>query len=197
MTDATAPANATAVPIAPILAERWSPRGFDAEYELTDDEVTALLEAARWSPSLSNTQPWKFIVARRGTPGFQAIVDGFMPFNTGWTERASALIIGLAETERDGTDLPWATFDLGQSAAHLTIQATELGLATRQMAGFHAEKFAESFELPASLVPKTVIAVGKHDASEDLPDTTREYDEKSYAERSRKPIDEVLFRPAE
>ena len=41
----------TAAPLHPILAERWSPRGFDGGHDLTSEEMTALLEAARWAPS--------------------------------------------------------------------------------------------------------------------------------------------------
>src|SRR5205823_13025534 len=48
----------TTVPVHPLLAERWSPRGFDQAHELADDRLTALLEAARWAPSAANSQPW-------------------------------------------------------------------------------------------------------------------------------------------
>ena len=56
----------TAVPVHPLLAERWSPRGFDQGHELGDAALTALLEAARWAPSAQNSQPWRFLVTRRG-----------------------------------------------------------------------------------------------------------------------------------
>ena len=56
----------TAVPVHPLLAERWSPRGFDRDLLVSDEDVTALLEAARWAPSAGNSQPWRFLVARRG-----------------------------------------------------------------------------------------------------------------------------------
>ena len=56
----------TTVPVHPLLAERWSPRGFDQAHELADERLTALLEAARWAPSAANSQPWRFGVARRG-----------------------------------------------------------------------------------------------------------------------------------
>ena len=35
----------TTVPLHPLLAERWSPRGFDRNHEINDDTLTALLEA--------------------------------------------------------------------------------------------------------------------------------------------------------
>ncbi|MDQ1617936.1 MAG: hypothetical protein QOE19_505, partial [Actinomycetota bacterium] len=61
---------ATSAPLHPLLAERWSPRAFDTNATVTDAQMTALLEAARWSPSANNSQPWRFLVARRGTTEF-------------------------------------------------------------------------------------------------------------------------------
>ncbi|WP_243762510.1 nitroreductase family protein [Streptomyces sp. Tu 3180] len=41
----------------PLLAERRSPRSFDVTHMITDEELTSLLEAARWAPSAHNPQP--------------------------------------------------------------------------------------------------------------------------------------------
>lgn len=46
----------TSVPVAPTIAERWSPRAYDETAVITDAQLTALLEAARWAPSFGNTQ---------------------------------------------------------------------------------------------------------------------------------------------
>lgn len=48
------------LPIAPLLAQRWSPRGFDADHVINSDELVCIVEAARWAPSAGNTQPWAF-----------------------------------------------------------------------------------------------------------------------------------------
>lgn len=52
--------------ISKTLRNRWSPRGYDPTAVVTEDQVTALLEAARWAPSAYNHQPWKLIVGVRG-----------------------------------------------------------------------------------------------------------------------------------
>lgn len=85
--------NQTDRPIAPLLADRWSPRGFDASHEIDRDDLLSILEAARWAPSAGNTQPWGFIAARSGTPEFDQIVAALADFNQAWTPRASALIV--------------------------------------------------------------------------------------------------------
>src|SRR5579872_169859 len=59
ITAASAKAASTTVPVHPLLAERWSPRGFDQEHELGEQALTALLEAARWAPSAQNSQDRK------------------------------------------------------------------------------------------------------------------------------------------
>ena len=41
----------TRVPIHPAIAARWSPRAFDPEAVVTAEQLTALLEAARWAPT--------------------------------------------------------------------------------------------------------------------------------------------------
>lgn len=56
----------TDAPLLDVLSERWSTRIFDASAPIDEQALRSALEAARWSPSASNTQPWRFIVARRG-----------------------------------------------------------------------------------------------------------------------------------
>ena len=58
----------------PLLAQRWSPRGFDGAHTLDDDAAVSLLEAARWAPSANNSQPWRFLLARRGDVVIDAVL---------------------------------------------------------------------------------------------------------------------------
>ena len=47
----------TQVPIADLIAKRWSPRAFDASKPVSQAQIIALLEAARWAPSCFGDQP--------------------------------------------------------------------------------------------------------------------------------------------
>ena len=58
----------TSVPIAALMAERWSPRALDATFSVTQDQVRALLEAARWAPSICFSKPARYLVGLRGSP---------------------------------------------------------------------------------------------------------------------------------
>ena len=90
------------LPIAPLLAQRWSPRGFDADHVINSDELVCIVEAARWAPSAGNTQPWAFAAARRGTEAFAAIHATLAGFNQVWTPAASALLVFAVVPERAG-----------------------------------------------------------------------------------------------
>lgn len=55
-------------PIHPQFTDRWSPRAFTGE-NIPQDTLLSFFEAARWAPSAYNSQPWRFLYARRDTPG--------------------------------------------------------------------------------------------------------------------------------
>ena len=154
----------TSVPLHPLLAQRWSPRAFDAGHTITDQQVTALLEAARWAPSASNTQPWRFAVTLRGGAEHAAVLDPLAPGNRAWAHAASALVVVAAETVApDGAARPWALYDTGQAVAHLTVQAEHEGLAVHQLGGFDRDRVRSVLAASGSVEPLVVLAVGRRD----------------------------------
>ena len=44
----------TSAPILSEIAERWSPRAYDTNYEISSEDLTSILEAGRWAPSANN-----------------------------------------------------------------------------------------------------------------------------------------------
>lgn len=182
----------TSAPIHPTLAGRWSPRSFDVAAPLDERRLTAALEAARWAPSANNSQPARFVVARRGTPEFETVVDNLMGFNRVWADRAGALVVAVAETAGDdGARRRWAEYDLGQAMAYFTIQAHHDGLHVHQMGGFDPAGLAAAFGLPEHLTPVTVAAIGTLAPADALPDDTLRARES--APRTRLPLDTLLL----
>lgn len=178
----------TSIPILDVLAERWSPRAFDPSKPVDEAKLTAALEAARWSPSASNSQPWRFIVARRGTPEFAAVQSTLIGFNSAWAGAAGVLVVAIAETtDPAGKPRPWAEYDLGQAMAHFSVQAHADGLHVHQMGGFDADAVRATFGLADSLTPLSVTAVGSVGSPELLPESTRE---REVAPRVRRPLEE-------
>jgi nitroreductase len=176
-------------PLLPALAERWSPRSFDPAVGIDDLTLRSALEAARWSPSANNSQPWRFIVARRGTEAFATIVEHLAGFNKLWASSAAVLIVAAAEVvDEDGNERRWAVYDLGQAVAHLTIQAHHDGLHAHQMGGFDAEALRTAFGLDERYVPTSVTALGVLGDPEALPEPLRS---REGAPRARRALDEI------
>lgn len=188
---ATIRTSDTSVPLVPLLNERWSPRSFDPAAEISDAQLTALLEAARWAPSASNLQPRRFIVGRRGTPTFATILANLMGFNTLWAGNSAALVVAVAETETEsGEARTWAQYDMGLAVSALSVQAHAEGLHVHQMAGIEADGLRAAFDLPARLLPLTVSAIGVVDTADKLPEKLAE---RESLPRTRLPLDELVL----
>ena len=182
----------TSTPIHPALAERWSPRSFQKTTPIDESVLTAALEAARWAPSAGNSQPARFIVARRGSEAFGLIEKNLMGFNAVWAGSAAVLLVGVVETvDAEGKPRRWAEYDLGQALAHLTVQAQHDGLHVHQMGGFEVDALRAAFDLPEQLVPVTVTALGVLDTPDALPDEVLRARE--VAPRSRLPLAEIVL----
>jgi nitroreductase len=195
LSETTAPSTVrtaeTSVPIVDLLEERWSPRSFDPAATISDRQLDALLEAARWAPSAQNQQARRFVVARRGTPTFDTIVDALVSFNALWAGNASALVVAIAETSTvEGDARPTAEYDLGQAVAHLGVQAHAEGFHTHQMAGVEWDKIVAAFGLTENLKPMTVTAIGVVDTADKLAEPLAE---RETAPRTRLPLDELVL----
>ena len=181
----------TESPLIEILAERWSPRAYDKTAVIDESTLTTVLEAARWAPSGNNRQPARFIVARRGSVSFVKITEALMGFNQVWADSASVLIVNVAQLPADGERAnPWARYDLGQSVAHLSIQAQHEGLHTHQMGGFDGAAIAAAFGLTPEQDVVTVTALG---VLGDAAALTPELHEREIAPRTRLPLSELLL----
>jgi nitroreductase len=181
----------TSVPVHPLVAERWSPRGFDSEHELDDQALTALLEAARWAPSSKNSQPWRFLVTRRGEEAHARLFAALSPGNQAWAGAASALVLVAARTvSDDGRPRRFALYDTGQAVATLVIQAQADGLAACQMGGFNTATVRAEFGLGEDLTPVVVLAIGRCDGAADLPEYLAAHET---APRNRRPVSDLLL----
>jgi nitroreductase len=182
---------ATDAPILDVLAARWSPRSYAAE-PIDEAKLASALEAARWSASGGNSQPWRFIVARRGTAAFDKVVAALAPFNQAWAPTASVLLVGLYTELRDqaGSLRNTVFYDLGQAMAHLSVQAHHDGLHVHQMTGFDADALAASFELPAEVKPFVVATLGTAGSPDDLDEVLAERERQP---RTRLPLSELVL----
>jgi nitroreductase len=185
------PANSE-YPIHPLLQQRWSPLAFSKK-PITPETIASLLEAARWTASCFNEQPWQFIVATQEKPEeFNKLLSCIVEANQVWAKNAPVLMIAVAKMnfEKNGNPNRHAFYDVGAAVCSLTVQATSVGLFVHQMAGFDVEKTREVYQIPSGYEPTTAIAIGYPGDPQSLPE---EYQQREFAPRQRKPQDTFVL----
>lgn len=175
---------------------RHSPRAF-SEASLVEAEVLSLLEAGRWAPSASNLQPWRFVFALRGEPGFDAILGALVPFNQTWAGKAAALVVitsALTARDKEGNEVanPSAAYDSGAAAFSIALQAHLRGLTAHQMTGYDGAALARAVGLPEAHALNAVMAIGHPGDSTTLPD----YMHAGEVPNARRPLAELVQRGA-
>ena len=123
----------------PMFARRWSPRSF-RKVDIPQATLETIFDAARWSPSCFNEQPWLFVTST-GAQDFPRFLDLLLPGNQGWAQHAAVLgfIFARKNFTHDGTPNAWAPFDCGAAWLALALQASALGLYAHGMAGIKRE----------------------------------------------------------
>ncbi|MGB0971590.1 MAG: nitroreductase family protein [Mycobacterium sp.] len=179
----------TSVPIHPAIAARWSPRAFDSTAELSDSDLTAMLEAARWAATWGRRQPVRFFVGRRTDDVFVTLC-GLLTRGNGYAHAASALILLCADEGPDEDTARYAGVDAGAAMANLSIEAVSRGLIVHPMAGFDVGGAGEAFDLLEGLRPLMIIAVGRlgdySQLAADIADRDRQ-------PRERMPLSDVVL----
>lgn len=169
-------------PIHDLLVKRHSPYAFDPDRPVREADVNALFEAARWTMSSYNAQPWRYLVGLRGVGNTHDLIHAcLVEGNQPWAANAGVLALGLVKTTFDHNGKPNAAaeHDLGAASAMLTLEATSRGLCVHQMIGIDPEKVMATFQLPEDVRPLTALAIGYPGAADQIPE--------AYAQRDQGP----------
>jgi len=170
--------------------DRWSPRSFLPD-PISDDVVATLFEAARWSPSCFNEQPWLFVYARdkeRHEAFASALVEG----NRSWAGKAPLLVLVFARKAftHNGKPNVSAEFDAGAAWMALCLQAQSLGLSCHAMAGFDPGRAHEVTGVGKdAYTAMCAIAIGRRGDPSALPEPVRERETPS----DRRPLATIAF----
>ena len=162
-------------PILDLIKNRKSTRAFSPQ-PIETERIASLFEATRWAPSSTNEQPWIYMYATREQPEFWNTL--FSCLNEGnqiWAKDAPLLILSLARknfSRFSGTNA-YAMYDLGGANSFLSLQAVELGLQVRQMAGFHLQKTIDLLNIPSQFEVGVFIAVGYPGDPQTLPENLK------------------------
>ena len=179
-------------PILQLLAERWSPYGFD-DRPVSEVDLRSLFEAARWAASSYNEQPWNYLVAtKENSQELERLLSCLVEANQVWAKTAPVLVLGVVSLQfaKNKLDNRAAVHDLGLAAGNLLVEATARGLSVHQMIGILPDKAREVYQIPEHFEAWTALAIGYKADPAKLPDALRERD---LTPRQRKPLGKFVF----
>jgi nitroreductase len=144
------------------------------ERQLSDDDLAAILEAARWTGSSKNSQNWKFIVIRDPDQKRRLAAAGsFMtPANN------APCVIALADLSDQ------YEFDIGRAAQNIMLAADAVGVASCPVTLHDGATAAEVLGLPDGVRARYAVALGYP--------TGEPPAKRKHGAGGRKPFDEVV-----
>jgi nitroreductase len=162
-----------------LAKKRYSSRKYQ-DKPVEKEKINYVLEAAQAAPSAKNLQPLQFIVVSDQEP----LAKAQSCYGRSWIKTAPVIIIICGDHRqawRRGDGKGHADIDAAIAIDHMTLAATDTGLATCWVCKFDAMKCSELFELPEGLEPIAMLPLGYPD---DQPATERH--------NKRKPLDELV-----
>ena len=164
-----------------LAKKRYSSRKYKKQ-QVEHEKILKILEAARVAPSASNKQPWKFVVFTKP----ESLEIAHQLYHRDWFKNAPVVIVALAEYdkawERAQDNKNHAEIDVTIALDHITLQATELGLATCWICNFYVDKTREKLRLPPNIEPVAILSLAYPD---DEVDPNRH-------DTKRKSLDEIV-----
>ncbi len=179
-------------PIHELLSDRWSPTAFSSR-PVSVEDLRSVFEAARWTASSFNEQPWRYIVATRvDQEGFERLLSCLSDSNAAWAKEAPVLALACTRLtfDRNGQPNAAAEHDLGAAGASLTLEATARGLRVHQMIGILPDRARELYGIPDDVRPFTCLAIGY---AGDPAASSREIRERDLTPRQRRPLSELVY----
>lgn len=132
-------------------------REFTAE-PLTDAQLHAITEVARWSGSSRNNQPWRFLVIRSPAVLRELHQAGVPQTRSLATAVAAVAIVLPSDSDRLVSD----AYDDGRAAERMLIAANLLGLGAA-IAWIRPDALPEArriLDLPSDRMVRTIMALG-------------------------------------
>ncbi|MFB6100157.1 MAG: nitroreductase family protein [Candidatus Nanohalobium sp.] len=172
--------------IDPLFVNRWSPRAL--EKDMSEGDLMALFEAARWAPSSYNNQSWRFIYATHEDEEFESFANLLSDFNREWAGEAYALIMVVSKTtfDHNGEESITHSFDTGAAWENLALEASRRDLVAHGMQGFDYGKAREELDVPEGFEVEAMVAVGSKGDESELPEDFR------VEPNGRKEMDEIV-----
>ncbi|MCU0423423.1 MAG: nitroreductase family protein [Bacteroidia bacterium] len=183
--------NAIAHEVLEVIAHRKSIRAFKSE-PIEQDKINQILEAARWSFSSGNEQPWRFIVAHAGSVQWQLLFDHLAEGNQTWCKYVPVFVVTLAKkTTSKGNPYKHAWHDTGAATMLMAIQATGLGMQLHPMGGFKAAELSSALAIDEAYDLVCISALGY--PNDDLSALNERQQAGEITRSNRMPIEQLLI----
>lgn len=142
-----------------VAKSRYSVRNYSSQ-KVEQKKLDKILEAAHVAPTAANLQPVRLIVVRE-KEGLESISKAANIYN------APLAVIVCSDTsmawERPFDKKKSGDIDAAILTDHMMLQATELGLGSVWICYFKPDVIKEEFNLPDSLEPINILAIGYSD----------------------------------
>jgi len=158
---------------------------------ISQDELNALFEAARWAPSAGNTHPWRILFAHRDSEHWSLFFGLLVERNQVWCRNAAVLLLFISRrtNEQTGRALITHSYDTGAAWENLALQGTLEGLVVHGMAGFDYARAKTTLNVPDDFQVEAMAAVGRPGPITVLPEDFQARE----SPNTRRPITELVF----
>ena len=181
-------------PASKIFIERYSPRAFTGE-TMPDATLATFFEAARWAPSSYNSQPWRFLYAKKESADFPTFLGLLNEANQSWAKDASVILILVSKktmrVPNNENEVPSRTHSLDAGSAWMSfaLQASLSGWHAHGMVGVDYDRAKAELNVPDDHHVECAIAVGRQGDPSSLPERYRAGE----TPNARKPITETTI----
>ena len=163
-----------------LAKKRYSSRNYQ-DKQVEKELLLQVLEAGRVAPSAKNKQPWHFVVITK-EESLKKIKECY---ERDWIESANCVIVVCGdhrEAWRRADGKIHTDVDVSIAIDHMTLAATDLGLATCWVCKFDVLKCVKALDLPDDVEPIALLPIGY---PADKTDVNRH-------DQLRKPLDEIV-----
>ncbi len=130
-----------------LIKKRYSCRNYK-DKGIEQEKLKTVLQAAQYAPSAHNSQPWKIIVVDDNRLKEKLSQAASQPFIA-----QASLILACVSTDPNemmSCQVPSYPVDCAIAMDHLSLQATEIGLATCWIGAFDQDKVKKILNIPKS-----------------------------------------------
>jgi nitroreductase len=145
-----------------VIARRRSVRHFNTRLNVSEEDITALLDAAVAAPTAGNIQPWRFFVVR--SPAARERLAGALAQR--WSAAAPVVIVVAVDPRpcaaryADRGEYLYSIQDTAAAVENILLAAVDRGLASCWIGAFDEKAVAEAIGATPPITPVAVLPVG-------------------------------------